>query len=562
METSTTILKMLSGNYISVPNYQRAYSWDSGNQIKQFLIDIDEYIASKSETPYYFGHFLFEKRNNDSEYYNIIDGQQRLTTIEIFLSALFEKLNSLEEISEELNEIKEDMIKRNSKYRFSTVDYDNPFFKDYVINHTKSSRKNIETLSAKRIADAYDFFCEKIKNKTAEACKNYILCIKNSKCTTHIVNSDAEAIQMFIFQNNRGKRPTKLEIIKAQFMYEIQISSLNTEIKIAKNKELQERFEHIYKAIATIENHIDEDDVLLYALRVYFNTFDIDVSTDKIEKELKNKENLIEFIMNFTLELEKSFESLKPFFNEKNNYEIYSFALLGKTKMLPFAIKAYEFNIPDAEKEKLFKALESIVLRHRIIGTRAHLEDRINDVYKNFTKENLDVEPIIERIKWIEKDVDLWWWQYWSDDKFRESLKGNIEHKIAKHLLWKYENYLLSSKKKKGYKFMMYNQIEKPELEHIAPQTPTNGTPVATGYCKYDDDFINEYLNCIGNYLLISKSHNSSIGNIPFKEKRDSYNVLEQQREICEMTNDKPIWNKKKIKNRRDKIIKFIVEEI
>lgn len=102
METSTTILKMLSGNYISVPNYQRAYSWDSGNQIKQFLIDIDEYIASKSETPYYFGHFLFEKRNNDSEYYNIIDGQQRLTTIEIFLSALFEKLNSLEEISEEL----------------------------------------------------------------------------------------------------------------------------------------------------------------------------------------------------------------------------------------------------------------------------------------------------------------------------------------------------------------------------------------------------------------------------------------------------------------------------
>lgn len=128
------------------------------------------------------------------------------------------------------------MIKRNSKYRFSTVDYDNPFFKDYVINHTKSSRKNIETLSAKRIAGAYDFFCEKIKNKTAEACKNYILCIKNSKCTTHIVNSDAEAIQMFIFQNNRGKRPTKLEIIKAQFMYEIQISSLNTEIKIEKTK--------------------------------------------------------------------------------------------------------------------------------------------------------------------------------------------------------------------------------------------------------------------------------------------------------------------------------------
>lgn len=561
MEPKTTIRRMLSGNFISVPKYQRAYSWDKEKQVKQFLIDLDDYINSNSATPYYFGHFLFEQKEHDS--YNIIDGQQRLTTIEIFLSSVFKKLVSIRSLTDDEIEIKEDTIKRNSKYRFSTVEYDNSFFKDYVINQNKISKKNLETLSSFRISEAFDFFEKELKSKDENACINYIECIINSVCTTHIVNEEAEAIQMFIFQNNRGKQPTKLEIIKAQFMYEVQISSLEEEERFAKIKELQERFEHIYKSIATIESHIHEDDVLLYALRVYFNTFDIDVSTERIETEIKNKKNSLKFIMEFTFELENSFESLKPFFNEKKIYEIYSFALLGKTQMMPFVIKSYEYNIPDSDKAKLFAALESIVLRHRIIGTRAHLEDRIKDVYSNFTKENTDVNPIIDRIRWFEKKIDEnnWWWSHWSDTRLEESLKGALDHQMAKHILWKYENYLLS-KGKKGYAFMRMEQIEKPELEHIAPLTPRNGEPIAAGYCEYDEDFINGYLDCLGNYLLISKSHNCSIGNIPFKDKLASYTVLTQQREIKEMTEDKAIWDKTIISKRYDKLVKFVVKEI
>ena len=150
MEPKTKIRRMLSGNFISVPKYQRAYSWDKEKQVKQFLIDLDDYIESNSNTPYYFGHFLFEQVNADS--YNIIDGQQRLTTIEIFLSSVFKKLANIRSLKDDEIEIKEDTIKRNSKYRFSTVEYDNPFFKDYVIDQNKVSTKDLETLSALRIS--------------------------------------------------------------------------------------------------------------------------------------------------------------------------------------------------------------------------------------------------------------------------------------------------------------------------------------------------------------------------------------------------------------------------
>lgn len=105
-------------------------------------------------------------------------------------------------------------------------------------------------------------------------------------------------------------------------------------------------------------------------------------------------------------------------------------------------------------------------------------------------------------------------------------------------------------------------QIVKPELEHIAPKQPKNGTPIAAGYCEYDEDFVNGYLDCLGNYLLISKSHNCSIKNVPFKDKRASYTILAQQREIKEMTEDAAIWNKTIINKRYEKIVKFVVEEI
>ena len=142
MEVSTTIRKMMANNEIFVPDYQRAYSWETpGENAKSkthtdvFYADIEEYKNSKAKAPFYFGHFLYEEKSIDK--YAIIDGQQRLTTIVIFISALFEKLQAIRELSEDEKVNYEDIIKRGSKIRFSTIGYDNQFFKDYVIEKIK-----------------------------------------------------------------------------------------------------------------------------------------------------------------------------------------------------------------------------------------------------------------------------------------------------------------------------------------------------------------------------------------------------------------------------------------
>lgn len=136
-----------------------------------------------------------------------------------------------------------------------------------------------------------------------------------------------------------------------------------------------------------------------------------------------------------------------------------------------------------------------------------------------------------------------------------------MNHSIAKFLLWKYENHI-ESNGKSGYTLTRFDKIISPELEHIAPQTPTNGEPVASGYCEYDEDFRNQFIDSLGNYLLLSKSHNCSVGNKPFLDKYNSYKELAQQREIQEMAKENKTWTKELIQNRKEKITKFITENV
>ena len=568
MKSSSTIRMMLSGNKITVPNYQRAYSWDTPQigknrktQTDIFISDLEQHQKSSTNSPYYFGHFLYEEKN--SVEYKVIDGQQRLTTIIIFLSALFFRLKVIRNLTEEEEIIYEDIIKRRSNVIFSTVEYDNMLFKDYVIDQNKIDKIGLETVSAHRIVDAFIFFSSHLILKDEAYLTSLLNIISNATCTTHCVINESEAIQMFLFQNNRGKKPTNLELVKAQFMFQIHLNAIDNDEKESLLIEIKYRFERIYKSISSIEYNIDEDDVLNYTLQIYFNSLGEVRVLDKINENLKT-ENCLYFIKEFTRELSSSFEKLTIFFtqDEKKYFDIHSLQTLGGISIaIPFIIKAYNFEIDKTEFNKLCNSLESLILRHRLIGTKAIITSRINDTYQQFTIDNSTIQPIIDRINLL-KNTDNDWWGYWNNLALERSIQGYINPSIGKFLLWKYEILLRNNQNKDGYFPMRFDTIKDPELEHIAPQTATKGEPSSTGYCEYDEDFKNQYLECLGNYLLISKPHNCSISNKPFKVKCTSYLTLVQHAEISQIHENNPIWTKDLIKERKNKIVKFILETL
>jgi len=99
MQTPTTIAEIFRKGTVYVPSYQRAYSWDTekegskSKQVNTFLDDLEDYIKNNPKLVYYFGHFLFEEKTDST--FGIIDGQQRLTTIVIFMSTLFNRLKEI-----------------------------------------------------------------------------------------------------------------------------------------------------------------------------------------------------------------------------------------------------------------------------------------------------------------------------------------------------------------------------------------------------------------------------------------------------------------------------------
>lgn len=224
MESYTNISTLLAGKSISVPNYQRAYSWDtdssnkSPKQVNTFLSDLQDYVNSHSSTPYYFGHFLFEEKGENK--YAIIDGQQRLTTTVIFLSALYKRLKQIRNI-EKVDDFDYDLyilycntIKQRSQYRFSTVGYDNQMFRDYVIDQTIHNRNEIDTVSKERIVNAFDFFCNELTDKTEEELLQLLEAMTKASCTTHVVKDESEAVQMFISKTTVVKSPQSWRLSK------------------------------------------------------------------------------------------------------------------------------------------------------------------------------------------------------------------------------------------------------------------------------------------------------------------------------------------------------------
>lgn len=557
---------MLSRKSISVPNYQRAYSWDTDltdanpKQVNTFLSDLEEYVKSQSSTPYYLGHFLFKK--NGENCYDVIDGQQRLTTIIIFISALCSRLkemgridhvDDLSYIDEGLFGFYEDSIKCEYKYMFSTVEYDNQMFQDYVIDQRIHNRNGMETISQERIADAFDYFCNKLIGKTEDELLQLSDAIIQASCTTHVVTDECEAVQIFMFQNSRGKKPTNLEIIKAQFMYHIHLYA-PVEGKQHILAEITERFEHIYKSIAKIEANIDEDDVLNYTIKVYRNSLDDVSSTTFVNGELEKADDCISFIREFTLQLSSCFTQICRFMDEEKKNFTYHELLVSAYRgiMFPFVVKAMLKGMPQEDMNELARALEQIFLRHYVIGTRASLVWRLNECFQEM--ENSAI-PVVNHIQGMKTRND--WYGYWNNDELLRTLNTWMYHDVAKKVLWKYENHLIQSGKV-GYKSLRYDDIEEPNLEHIAPQT--ENTEGDNGYCTYDEEFKNHYLECLGNYLLLSGSHNKSLNNARFQVKRDSYKHLHQQLEVQKMTEQDQRWDKEKIRQRHSKIVDYLME--
>ena len=113
-----------------IPEYQRAYSWDTSNCDKLWQ-DVEAYIDQDAEDPYFFGTIIIDCSKEG--YLNLIDGQQRTTTFLLLLKAMHLRIT---EVLNEMADTEEAAgLRRSLQQSLDSI---------YVILYRADIRKQIE----------------------------------------------------------------------------------------------------------------------------------------------------------------------------------------------------------------------------------------------------------------------------------------------------------------------------------------------------------------------------------------------------------------------------------
>jgi uncharacterized protein with ParB-like and HNH nuclease domain len=560
MESTIKKLFDQQNRIFEIPSYQRSYSWNKHN-IEQFISDIKD-----CKDDFYLGHFLFEGLKNSDSLLYVIDGQQRLTTCIIFLSVLKYELTKRQlsgaAITKDLSDIEHYYLRdtRKQTQKFKTVTSDNNFFLYEIIDFKENHPQEANTVSKRNIRKAKELFLSEIIRQKTDVLLKWVNLIENAVITEHTVFNKIKAAQIFAFQNDRGKRLTNLEILKSNLMLFILLSDQNQN-KISQDIEcIENDFALIYSEIVRIK--LDEDEVLNYYWRAISGKgfYSIDVIAG-VKDIVKTQKNISEWIKTFVSGLSQAFQTIEKL-ESGSDFYIKNLNYLNNLSLsYPFLIKAYYLNSDNKRISSLARLLENLTFRYLIRGGRAEIESRLNQHLIDFNNsQNID-----ELVLHVKSNINSnGWWYYWSDEVLEELLNSGYfyQNRVDNYLLWRFELHISDKNHSIPHNITYNDLITNESIEHIAPQTPTDDMPLANGYGIYEDDGnpengikSGEWLNCLGNLMLISQSHNSSIGNKPFKDKLESYgkdNLLNQQKKIKDFVQniETPIWDKNCIEKR------------
>lgn len=562
MDENLNVEKLLGTDKFEIPSYQRAYSWEKP-QLEQFVNDLREATEN-----YYFGHFLFETGN---ERFQVIDGQQRITTCMIFFKAVITTLkNKNIEAPKLYSFFLYDTIR--DKVVLKTVPYDNAYFYDLIIEGVERSKPT--TKSQQNMKTALSYFEQSLSALSVEEILRISALLSKATVTRYTVANKAMAAQVFAFQNDRGKELSELEKIKAYFMLQIYTNSSGSKQQ-TDEEYVDQQFTRIYEQIVRIKLH--EDDVVNYYWRSRCEKgLNAGKAIDEIKNSLSREADKSKWIKDFTSELAAAFQFVEVFERDNVNPFAERIKQLNNLALVyPFMIKANRLQISYDGKifQRMLHLLENVIFRDLLRGGRAILSDRMNGQLQAFDSEESLDRCISNIVIWLKNDDG--YWGYWGDREMRQSLDGFFyRNRVDNYFYWQYE----LSRWGKGYgrpiDIQYSNVVKEENIEHIAPKTPTDGQPLAHGYGKYTDQFSPEtgidsgnWLNGIGNLMLISGSHNKSIGNCPFADKLNSYeslSLLKQQLEIKDFATRAPsgelIWDVDAIERRKKVMIEAALD--
>lgn len=536
-----------------IPEYQRPYSWTS-DQIDTLFNDIWEFTCNEGGTDkegtYFLGSIV--SYENDRGEQEIIDGQQRITSIFLLLRAIYTKLNGVEEKTEEAK----NFISKIEPLIWSTnkltgkVDYSSILLNSKVISETENQTlKNIlesgeiDKESEDNYSKNYNQILKLIEEKSVENALmiyQFIYALLNQVIILPITaDSQETALTIFSTLNDRGLPLSDADIFKAKIYNHLKSKEEKEEF-IEKWKELEEDTQNISESIQQLFYYYmfylraleNDRNSTTPGLRKYYsaNKFKKLLEADILDdlRKILNIWKVIDDYSKNRIENEswsenkdilKVLDILTSYPNEFWKYPVIVYYLSHKDKK-EFEIKFLKF---------LRKLYVELLKKYIEIPT-------INAVKANILKLNAEI---------INSDKPIFDFKALPEDEIKEKIK--TPHRNAVRMLLKTLTYDIQD-----------NLLEKKwEIEHILPVKWENNYDL-----RENEKVAKEKIEHLGNKTPFEKKLNIIATNNYFSKKKILYlnSEIKMTKEIGELKSNK--WDLDDIIERdirmTDKIISIL----
>lgn len=565
-----------------IPVYQRNYSWEE-RQLEDLWNDL---LYLDVDKKHFFGTILLKRISKVEQsglktfaVYELIDGQQRMTSVLILLKEMISQLKDIcedDETKAELQELEKNYLKYKEVYKLELLGDDAEFFRNHIVDD-KDYPDEILTPSRRRLKFAKTFFKGKfagIRNSPGIDFREFLVQLKkkidNLEIIRYPVESDADAVLVFETVNDRGKDLSRLEKTKSFLMHMVYLSE--SEDPGAHLKKINESFSRIFRYLESLKStergeYLNEEAIQRYHFIIYETRAkgDRDISykyLDFMKKAIreiyqKDKEKCLKFVLKYTEDLEKAFFAATEIINFKETNKIgivldKLFSLERVANFFPLLVATWITFKHDEEKlREILKLVEVFTFRVYVVGRRRADTGEASAcrlAYRIYS-ENLGFEEILHEIEVL---IDY----YEDDESFQSDMKLERFYKRTsgrdiKYLFYEYEKFLREQAEEPLEINLPSILSRKFEIEHIWADNPED-IPESL------EDIHEQCKDKLGNLTIASEKWNKQWGNKPFAEKRNEYakSSLRVQRELS-IFNE---WNQKTIEDRESKVIKFALQ--
>jgi len=573
----------------NVPRYQREYTWGT-SQWEELFDDINE-----NESGYFLGSIICIDQSTDTlqnSKLEVVDGQQRLTTLSLLFAALYTRLRSSqdESIRSKVNTLKNRLILEDSNEVLRlTPQQQNNNLNDYLALLYEvgliGERERPANAGNRKIIKAYRYFENRLDNLTPDnqdytqilafLNKTYQACLVKIEVLTH-----SDAYTLFETLNNRGAPLTAVDLIK---------NKLLSQLENANQGNLERYFDRWNRLITQLG---DDYAIQERFFRQYYNSFKNELNspfrTEDGQRDplgtLATRSNLIQIYERLiTREPAHFLESLYEASNcyammlstrahelsarlEKEFQNIdHVQAAPAYVLLMNLLLYKERYELSDEQVERLVFLLVSFFVRRNVTDTPP-----TRDITRLFMRiidriEHLRGEEVFSTIRNELRSVST------SDEIFRRKLEGAIYEEnsgIARFILC----YLAEKGMTNEYNSDLWKKDGKQyswTIEHIFPQGENIPDAwvqmIANGDQQLATAHQKTYVHTLGNLTITA--YNSSLGNKSFEEKRDrvdrngNYVGFKNRLNLNERLATATTWTTEQIALRTQSIVNQVMAE-